>query len=96
MNPLLKNINSQTDYYAPRVPTPQQNPMMELISVLQNGANPQALAQSMLQNNPQAQPFLANLQNSGRNPKELALSMCRARGIPENEVMSIAQMVGAR
>lgn len=93
MNPLLKNLNQQTNSYAPDT---QQNPMMQLMSVLQNGANPEALAQSVLQNNPQARPFLTNLQNAGRNPKDLAMSLCQANGIPYNDMMAIAQMVGAR
>lgn len=96
MNPLLKHLGPQENPVVPQQMAPVQTPLGQLASVLQNGANPQALAQNVLQQNPEAQTFINTLQNTRRNPKDLAMSLCQANGIPYNDMMAIAQMVGAR
>lgn len=64
----------------------------QLNSVLQNiamakkqGKNPQMLMNMMLQNNPQMQQTLTQLQNmaNGRNPKEFIMQIAKQNGIDE-------------
>lgn len=96
MNPLLKHLGPQANPVAPQQMAPVQTPLGQLRSVLQNGVSAQSLAENVLRQNPDAQPFINSLQNTKRNPKDLAMSLCQANGIPYEDMMFVAQMVGAR
>lgn len=61
------------------------NPMMQIISAMRNGGNPNAIMQQMLGNNPQ----LAQIA-SGKTPQQLmkvAENMCRERGTSIDDVL---------
>ena len=54
------------------------NPMVQMINAMRNGANPDALMQQMLQSNPQLQQIAA-----GKTPEQImsiAQNMCKERG----------------
>lgn len=76
----------------------RNNPLSQLMNVLNGGANPQQLAQNILQNNPQAQQMMNAMQQQcgNRNPRDFVLEQCRNNGINENQVMQIAQRMGLR
>ena len=76
----------------------RNTPLSQLMNVLNGGANPQQLAQNILQNNPQAQQMMNAMQQQcgNRNPRDFVLEQCRNNGINENQVMQIAQRMGLR
>lgn len=62
------------------------NPMVQMINVMRNGGNPEALIQQMLGNNPQIQKIVA-----GKSPQQImqtAENMCRERGTSVDEVLA--------
>lgn len=63
----------------------QNNPMANIMSLIaQSGNNPQAFAQSLLNNNPQ---FAKAIQ--GQNPQQLAMQELQRRGINPNQIMQM-------
>lgn len=61
------------------------NPIIQLINVMRNGGNPDAMVQQILRNNPQAQQIVA-----GKTPDQLmqtAENMCRECGTSIDEVL---------
>ena len=68
------------------------NPMMQLVGMLQSGMNPQQLLASMAQNNPQVRQVMQMIQ--GKSPAELqqmAQNMAAQRG---TTVEDIAKQLG--
>lgn len=74
------------------------NPMNDIMQMLNGGANPQVMAQQMLQNNPQARQLIQQMQNqaNGRSPKEMALQYAKQQGINEKDLMQLAQRFGLK
>jgi len=74
------------------------NPISQILNILNGGANPQQLAQNILQKNPQAQAMLNSMQSQcgNRSPREFVLEQCRNRGIDEAQVMQIANKMGLK
>lgn len=61
------------------------NPMGMIMQLLaQGGANPQAFANQLLQNNPD---FAKAIQ--GQNPQELAMAELKKRGIDPNQILQL-------
>lgn len=85
MNPLMQMIQGN-------------NPISQIMNILNGGANPQQLAQNILQKNPQAQAMLNSMQSQcgNRNPRDFVLEQCRNRGINESQVMQIANRIGLK
>lgn len=67
-----------------------------LFQMLKQGANPNALAQNILNNNPEMAQQVQSLQRqcANQNPKDFVLSYCRNNGVSENLVMGLARMLG--
>lgn len=68
------------------------NPMMQLVGMLQNGMNPQQILMNMAQNNPQVRQVMQMMQ--GKSPAELrqmADNMAAQRG---TTVEDIARQLG--
>jgi hypothetical protein len=68
------------------------NPMMQMMGMLQNGMNPQQLLMTLAQNNPQARQVMQMMQ--GKSPAELqqmAQNMAAQRG---TTVEDIARQLG--
>ena len=77
-NPLLKGMNN----FNPQAMLIQQmlnnNPQLRNIySMLQQGANPQAMMQNIMNNNPQAQQVLNNMKNSGMSAEQYVRNLAR-------------------
>ena len=73
----------------------------QLNSVLQNiamakkqGKNPKMIMNTLLQQNPQMQQTLTQLQNmaNGRNPKEFIMQIAKQNGVEETTLAMIGEM----
>lgn len=75
-----------------------QNPVSGIIQMLDGGANPQVLAEQVLQRNPKARMFLQQVQNqsNGRSPKEMVMQYARQNGISDQQFMALAHRMGLR
>lgn len=84
MNPIMQMMNT--------------DPMGQIMAALDGGMNPQAMAAQIMQKNPQAAAMVQEMQRNmgGRSPKEVALEYCRNHGIPEQQVMGLAQRMSIR
>ena len=72
--------------------TPMNNPLTQMISLLQTGRNPTAILQVLAQNNPQARQVMQML--NGKSPtqlREIAQNMAAERG---TTVEDIARQMG--
>lgn len=72
--------------------TPMNNPLTQMISLLQTGRNPTAVLQVLAQNNPQARQVMQML--NGKSPtqlREIAQNMAAERG---TTVEDIARQMG--
>ncbi len=87
MNPLMQMMQGNNN-----------NPINQILNILNGGTNPQQLAQNILQKNPQAQAMLKNMQSQcgNRSPRDFVLEQCRNRGIDESQVMQIANKMGLK
>lgn len=74
------------------------NPVNGILQMLNNGGNPQQIANRILQSNPQARQFMQQMQNqaNGRSPKEMAMQYAKQRGISEKDLMELASRFGAK
>ena len=73
------------------------NPM-QMFQMLRGAQNPQQMFQNMLQQNPQMNSALTQIQNStqGANPKDVAMQLARQRGMSEQEVMNMFNSLNRR
>ena len=75
-----------------------QNPVNNILQMMNGGMNPQIVVNQMLQRNPQARLFLQQMQNqaNGRSPKEVVMQYARQNGISDQELMQLAERVGLK
>lgn len=74
----------------------QPSPFDSLMTTLQNGADPQVLAQNILNNNPNLGQELQYMkqQCGNNNPKDYVLSICQQRGVNPTVVNGLARLLG--
>lgn len=72
------------------------NLINNFIAMARNGANPRAIAENMLMNDPQARAVLEQMQNmaGGLSPRDFALRYAKQNGISEAEVLNVAKQFG--
>lgn len=89
MNPLGKNVSHETI---------SDNPLNSIMQFLNNGGNPQQLFNQAFGNNEQTKQFLAQMQNmaGSKSPKDFALELARQKGIDTDQLMQVAQKLGAK
>lgn len=85
MNPLGKG----------NIPQQGNNPINNLLSFINSGGNPQQLMQQ-LQQNPQANALIQQLQSTGRSPKDLVMEVARQRGIDPNQINQLVSRMGRK
>lgn len=80
----------------PLIPPNQMSPIDMVMNNINNGMDPRLMAQNIINSNPQASVLLNTLQNQcgNNNPKDFVLNYCAQNGIPNNEVMQLAKMLG--
>ena len=59
-----------------------------VLQAMSGNANPNQVIQQMLQQNPQAQPFINQMQQSGMNPKDFVLQFARQNNIDLTPIIS--------
>lgn len=65
---------------------PAAQSFQHMASMLKNAKNPEALMNSLAQQNPQVNAILQMC--NGKNPKDVFISACKSRGLNPDEVMS--------
>lgn len=81
-NPLFNAMNNQPSGGF------QMNPQISnLINMVKNGGNPNAMIMQMCQSNPQLQPLLGALK-SGQNPEQLFYQVCKQKGINPQDILN--------
>lgn len=92
MNPLLSRNNYQPQSQ------PSGDPMDALLNTLSNGANPQQLVQSTINNNPKAVQEIKRMQQEcgNQNPRDYILNYFQNNGMNTNRVMQVAKMLGLK
>lgn len=72
------------------------NLVNQFMAMVNGGANPMALAQNMLQNNPNAKQIMAQFQNmaNGRSPRDLAMQLAKQNGVDMKQLMQFASRLG--
>lgn len=79
----------------------QNGNFVDMVSqVIKMGNNPQQFIQAQMQSNPQFAQQFGDLQKvmrgSGMSSKQFAIQFCKQNGIPEEQVMQVAQMLGIK
>lgn len=72
------------------------NLVNQFMAMVNGGANPMALAQQMLQNNPNAKKVMTQFQNmaNGRSPRDLAMQLAKQNGVDMKQLMQFASRLG--
>lgn len=73
------------------------NQTLQSIFAMKNaGRNPQAVMQMLMQQNPQAQQMLTQLQNmaQGRNMNEFIMQLANQNGVSQQNIQALQQMFG--
>jgi hypothetical protein len=72
--------------------------LQSIFSMRNAGQNPQQILQMMMQQNPQMQQQLAVMQNmaQGKTPQEFFTQLARQRGVSEQNLQQIMQVVGKK
>lgn len=80
-NPMLQALNRQL---------PQNlNNIKNMMNMVRSAGNPQAMMQSMIQNNPQMKQVMDIVNNSGGDPKAAFYKMAEEKGIDPEEILSM-------
>lgn len=72
------------------------NIVNQFMAMVNSGGNPMALAQKMLQNNPNAKQVMTQFQNmaNGRSPRDLAMQLAKQNGVDMKQLMRFASRLG--
>lgn len=63
------------------------NPLMKMLSMFQNGGNPQYLIENMVSQNPQMKPIMNMIKGKNNNQlKETFFNMCKEKGVNPQEL----------
>lgn len=67
-----------------------------LLALKNAGRNPNQIMQMLIQQNPQAQQMLTQLQNmaQGRDPRQFLSQLARQNGVSPQNISAIMQMLG--
>ena len=81
-NPMLQALRS----------TPANNNLMQIkqmMNMVRSAGNPQAMLQSMVQNNPQMKQVMDIVNQSGGDPKAAFYKMAEEKGVNPDQVLSM-------
>lgn len=83
MNPLNNQVSNN-------------NPINSVIQFLDQGGTPQQLAERML--NPQTKTIMEHIKSvsNNQNPRDIAMQMCKQRGVDPNQIMQLAGRLGLK
>lgn len=74
------------------------NNLQQVIDLYNSGGNPQQLMANILQQNPQIQQAMVQLQNmaQGRSMPEFLMQLARQNGVNDNQIQQIGKMLGGK
>lgn len=65
------------------------NQIKQMMNMVQSARNPQAMLQSIIQNNPQMKQVMDIVNESGGNPKAAFYKMAEEKGVDPEQVLSM-------
>lgn len=80
-NPMLQALRS--------TPSNNLSQIRSMMNMVKSAGNPQAMLQSMAQNNPQLMQVMEIVNTSGGNPKAAFYKMAKEKGIDPEQVLSL-------
>lgn len=72
------------------------NPMAMLINMMMSNQHPNQIVQQMLQQNPNAQILMNQLQQSGMHPRDFAFQFARQNNINMQPIMQLFNQRGIK
>lgn len=60
-----------------------------MVNMIKSAGNPQAMLQSMVQNNPQMQEIMEIVNKSGGDPKAAFYKMAEEKGVNPDEILNM-------
>lgn len=80
-NPMLQALRNN--------PTSNLSQIKSMMNMVRSAGNPQAMLQSMLQNNPQMRQVMDIVNQSGGDPKAAFYKMAEEQGVDPEQVLSM-------
>lgn len=71
------------------------NPLNELMNFINGGGNPQQIIQ-MMQQNPNFNAMMQQIQSTGKSPKELVMQVAKERGIDQSQIEQFINKMGRK
>lgn len=80
-NPMLQALRSQ--------PNNNLNQIKSMLNMVRSAGNPQAMLQSMMQNNPQMQEIMGLVNQYGGDPKTAFYRMAQEKGVDPQQILNM-------
>lgn len=80
-NPMLQALRNN--------PTNNLSQIKSMMNMVRSAGNPQAMLQSMVQNNPQMKQVMDLVSQSGGDPKTAFYRMAEEKGVDPDEILSL-------
>ena len=80
-NPMLQALKNQ--------PNNSLSQIKSMMSMVRSAGNPQAMLQSMLQNNPQMRQVMTLINQSGGDPKAAFYKLAQEKGIDPQQILDM-------
>lgn len=70
----------------------------QIMALQQQGKNPQAVMQMLMQRNPNYQQTMQRLQNmaQGKNPQDFIMQLARQQGVSQENLQALQNMFGKK
>lgn len=65
------------------------NPMQQIMQIMRNGGNPQAMVQQIINTNPQAQAMFAQMKMSGMSNEQFVRQYAKQNNIDLNQILGM-------
>ena len=66
---------------------PNLQPIKQMMSMVRSAGNPQAMLQSLAQNNPQVRQAMDVIQQAGGDPQRAFYALCEQKGINPQQIL---------
>lgn len=87
-NPMLALLNQSSGLSAS---ARNLNNVKNLVNMVKNSRNPQAMLQQLINQNPQVQNVMKYVNDNGGDPKAAFYKMAEEKGVDPNEVLKMFQ-----
>ena len=65
------------------------NPMQQIMQIMRNGGNPQAMVQQIINTNPQAQAMFSQMKMSGMSNEQFVRQYAKQNNIDLNQILGM-------